>query len=756
MQYIFILFTIRIVWTNGQSGNFPDCKSGPLSSFPICNQSLPSRQRAVDLISRMTIMEKISYMITTADTIPRLGLPKYEWWSEALHGLGYSPGVVFGGDLPAATSFPMPINIGATFNMRLVHDIANIISTEARAFNNEGRAGLTFFTPNINIFRDPRWGRGQETPGEDPFLTSQYVYALIEGLQRGDDERYLKIAANCKHFDAYDLENWNGTNRHHFDAKVTDQDLVETYLPSFKTCIQDAQVASIMCSYNSINGIPACAHQFLLETIARESFHLNGFVVSDCGAIGNILYTHHYTSTVEDTVAVALHAGTDLECGVFYLFHLYDALNSKKIVETDIDQSLMRTLDVLIRLGWFDPPEQQIYRQLNKNNVDTLEARQLSLISAQESIVLLKNVDQALPLNINLLKNKKIALIGPTADATVTMQGIYHGQAPFLIDPVTGFKNLTAGNFINIEHARGCEISSHNEKDFAAAIELARSSDIVFFFGGIDHTIEREGVDRKSIDLPDIQLTLIKQLEKVARSPLHVVIMSGGGVDLSYIRDSTQCGSLLWIGYPGQSGGLGVATVVFGQYNPAGRLPVTIYPASYVDEVSMFDMQMRSSANNPGRTYKFYTGKAVYEFGYGLSYTTFNYTWNNNTIVSLYSIQSLIENNHNFLRTIISLIRVNVTNTGNMAGDDVVLAYVAQPNTINNQTVPFKQLFGFERIHLAINETKEVFFPFTIEAALAVTRDGSKWLYSGLYRIFVGQQQHMFSIELRGQSARLA
>jgi len=266
--YLIQLF-ILIIHSNAQSSTFPDCQSGPLSTFPICNQSLPSRQRAADLISRMTIVEKIAHMITTSDEIPRLGIPKYEWWSEALHGLAYSPGVFFGGDLPAASSFPMPINLGATFNMRLVNRIASIISTEARAFNNQGQAGLTFFTPNINIFRDPRWGRGQETPGEDTFLTSQYVYSLINGLQRGDDDRYLKIAANCKHFDAYDLEHWNGTTRHYFNAKVSDQDLVETYLPPFKSCIHDAQAASIMCSYNSINGIPACAHHFLLQTIAR-------------------------------------------------------------------------------------------------------------------------------------------------------------------------------------------------------------------------------------------------------------------------------------------------------------------------------------------------------------------------------------------------------------------------------------------------------------------------------------------------------
>ena len=269
MQWTLLFVLTLLKDIRSQSEYFPDCQSAPLSAWPICDQSLPSRQRAADLISRMTIDEKISHMITTTEAIPRLGLPKYEFWSEALHGLAYSPGVFFHGDFPAASSFPMPINLGATFNLSLVHRVASAISTEARAFSNHGQAGLTFFTPNINIFRDPRWGRGQETPGEDPFLTSQYVYALIQGLQGGSDERYLKIAATCKHFDAYDLEKWNGTDRHHFDAKVTDQDLVETYLPSFQSCIEDARVASIMCSYNSINGVPACANRLLLETIAR-------------------------------------------------------------------------------------------------------------------------------------------------------------------------------------------------------------------------------------------------------------------------------------------------------------------------------------------------------------------------------------------------------------------------------------------------------------------------------------------------------
>jgi len=269
MDFHSILFFIVVVTINAENLGFPDCKSGPLSTFPICNQSLTSRQRAADLVSRMTTAEKITQMISTAAGIPRLGLPDFQYWSEGLHGVAYSAAVSFGGDLPAATSFPMPINVAASFNMSLVNLMASVISTEARAFNNEGRAGLLFLSPNINIFRDPRWGRGQETPGEDPFLVSQYVYAYVTGYQGGEDERYLKVAANCKHFAAYDLDNWNGIDRIYFNAIVSNQDLIETYLPPFESCIRDAKSASIMCSYNSVNGIPSCANQFLLQTIVR-------------------------------------------------------------------------------------------------------------------------------------------------------------------------------------------------------------------------------------------------------------------------------------------------------------------------------------------------------------------------------------------------------------------------------------------------------------------------------------------------------
>lgn len=276
-----LLFTVAVT-ISAQDLGFPDCKSGPLSTFAICNQSVSSRQRAADLVSRMTTAEKITQLINTAVAIPRLGLPKFQWWSDGLHGVGYAPGVFFGGDLPAATSFPMPINLAATFNMSAVYHMASVTSTEGRAFSNEGRADLVFLSPNINIFRDPRWGRGQETPGEDPYLTSRYVSAFVDGLQRGEDQRYIKIAANCKHYAAYDLENWNGSSRFRFDARVTDQDLVETHLPAFESCIRDVQGATIMCSYNAVNGIPSCANQFLLQTIARYEKKVLCFLLFKC------------------------------------------------------------------------------------------------------------------------------------------------------------------------------------------------------------------------------------------------------------------------------------------------------------------------------------------------------------------------------------------------------------------------------------------------------------------------------------------
>lgn len=308
------------------------------------------------------------------------------------------------------------------------------------------------------------------------------------------------------------------------------------------------------------------------------------------------------------------------------------------------------------------------------------------------------------------------------------------------------------GHSIDIQYTLGCDINGTDESNFPAAIELARTADIVFFFAGLNQTIEKEGHDRITITLPDIQISLLEQLEKFVHSPIHVVVMSGSSLDLTFIRDSPKYASLIWAGYPGQSGGLAIASVVFGQYNPGGRLPITFYPGDYVNQVSMFDMSMRPSSTSPGRTYKFYTGQPVFEFGFGLSYTKFFYHWYNDSKTISYSIQSLMNTNPNRINIRIESFRVNVTNTGAMDGDDIVLAYIIPPQVLRDgQTSPIKQLFGFERIHLIVNETKQVFFPFNIETLLTVARDGSKWLHPGQYHIIIGNQ-HMFTVILGGHS----
>jgi beta-D-xylosidase 4 len=284
---------------------------------------------------------------------------------------------------------------------------------------------------------------------------------------------------------------------------------------------------------------------------------------------------------------------------------------------------------------------------------------------------------------------------------------------------------------------------------------LARQADLVFFFGGLNQSIEAESRDRVLIDILPIQMSLLQNIEKVVRSPLHVVIMSGSSLDLSYIRDSNNFGSLIWMGYAGQSGGQAVGSVIFGQYNPGGRLPITFYPGSYVDAVSMFDMQLRPSKTNPGRTYKFYTGQAVYEFGTGLSYTTFSYSWSNDSSIFSYSIRALLEKSYSQRRVLVERFRVNVTNTGSMGGDDVVLAFITPPRTsLKDPSPPIKQLFGFERVHLNVNETAQLYFPLYVNALQTIAHDGSKWLEPGLHQIVIGQK-FMYQIQLTGKAVRL-
>ena len=570
----------------------------------------------------MNTSEKVLRLQNSSPGIPRLGIPAYEWWSEALHGVAGSPGVSFAqnGNFSCATSFPEPIGLGATFDRYLIRALATVTSTEARAFNNVNRAGLDFWTPNINIFRDPRWGRGQETPGEDTYLSSEYVYYLIRGYQEGEDSRYYKIVADCKHYAGYDIEDWHGNERYGYNAIISNQDLVETYLPSFKSCLKDAHVGSAMCSYNAVNGVPACANGFLMNDIARDRWDWEGWITSDCDAVGNIYDSHHYTSNFSTLVQITLRAGCDIDCGGTLSAHGMQAYADGAIVDADLDLALLRQFSSLVRLGYFDPAENQVYRQYTWEHVNTTAAHGLDRIATRESIVLLKNAANTLPLDSSSIKS--IALIGPHANNPNVQEGNYNGRPCFIHTP---FSVLNAMKGMTVNYAQGVDVNTTRTSGIDAAISAAKNSDVIVYIGGIDETIESEGHDRNTIDLPGQQLNLLKQLEALGK-PVVAMFFGGGGVDISYLRDSANTQAILWAGYPAQSGGDAIVDVLFGDYSPAGRLPVTWYPAEYVDQVPMTDQSMRSSSTNPGRTYKFYTGKPVFAFGTGLSYTTFGYT----------------------------------------------------------------------------------------------------------------------------------
>ncbi|KAF5016055.1 hypothetical protein F66182_12392, partial [Fusarium sp. NRRL 66182] len=503
----------------------------------------------------------------------------------------------------------------AALNRTLINQIAGIIGTQARAFNNVGRYGLDAYAPNINGFRSPLWGRGQETPGEDAnFLSSSYAYEYITGLQGGVDPEHLKIAATAKHFAGYDLENWGGNSRLGFDASITQQDLAEYYTPQFLAASRYAKARSFMCSYNSVNGVPSCSSSFLLQTLLRENwdFPEYGYVSSDCDAVYNVFNPHGYASNQSAAAADSLRAGTDIDCGQTYPWHLNQSFIEGSVTRGEIERSIIRLYSNLVKLGYFDGDKSE-YRQLGWKDVVTTDAWNISYEAAVEGIVLLKN-DGVLPLGKNV---KSIALIGPWANATEQLQGNYYGKAPYLITPLQGAGD--AGYKVN--YALGTNITGNTTEGFADAISAAKKSDIVVYLGGIDNTIEAEGTDRLNVTWPGNQLDLIQQLGQTGK-PLVVLQMGGGQVDSSSIKSNSKVNALVWGGYPGQSGGKAIFDILSGKRAPAGRLVTTQYPAEYATQFPATDMNLRpDGASNPGQTYKWYTGTPVYDFGYGLFYT---------------------------------------------------------------------------------------------------------------------------------------
>ncbi|RZC64748.1 hypothetical protein C5167_008436 [Papaver somniferum] len=729
-------------------------KNPGLKNFSFCDSSLKISSRVDDLVKRLTLQEKITFIVNKAGSVSRLGIPSYEWWSEALHGVSYvGPGTHFSNVVPGATSFPQPILTAASFNVSLFYAIGQVVSNEARAMYNVGLAGLTYWSPNINIYRDPRWGRGQETPGEDPLLSSRYGSAYVRGLQEtGDsDPDRLKVAACCKHYTAYDVDNWKGVDRYTFDAKVTKQDMDDTYQPPFKSCVIDGNVASVMCSYNKVNGKPTCADADLLAGVIRGEWKLNGYIVSDCDSVDVLYKNQHYTKTPEEAAAVSIAAGLDLDCGTFLGQHTEAAVKGGLLNESAIDNAVSNNFATLFRLGFFDGnPSEQKYGKLGPKDVCTQANQELARETARQGIVLLKNKPASLPLSATGIKS--LAVIGPNAKATKTMIGNYEGTPCKYTTPLDG---LTA--LVPTVYSAGCSDTACGTAQLDEAKKIAAQADATVLIVGTDQSIETESRDRLDIYLPGQQPHLVSEIAKVSKGPVILVIMSGGSMDITFAKDDPKISSILWVGFPGEAGGAAIADVIFGSYNPSGRLPMTWYPQAFADKVPMTNMNMRPdpATGYPGRSYRFYTGDTVYAFGDGLSYTTFHHR-----LVRAPKLVSIpLEEKHmchseecksidvvseNICQNLVFDIHLRVKNRGRTSGSHTVLVFSTPPAVHNS---PKKNLLGFEKVFLESQMMQIVKFKIDVCKDLSVVdENGNKKVGLGEHVVHIGDLKHTLNV----------
>lgn len=719
--------------------SFPDCHKGPLSKTLVCDTSARPHDRAAALVSMFTFEELVNSTGNNIPPIPRLGLPPYQVWSEALHGLDRAD-FSDSGEYSWATSFPSPILSMAALNRTLINQIGGIISTQGRAFNNVGRYGLDVYAPNINAFRHPVWGRGQETPGEDAYcLCSSYAYEYITGIQGGVDPEHLKLVATAKHYAGYDIENWHDHSRLGNDMNITQQDLSEYYTPQFLAAVRDARVHSVMSSYNAVNGVPSGASSFLLQTLLRESwgFVEDGYVSSDCDSVYNVFNPHGYAANITGAAADSMRAGTDIDCGTSYQYHLNESFFQGEISRSEIEVGVTRLYSNLASLGYFDG-KNSAYRHLDWSDVTETDAWNIAYEAAVEGIVLLKN-DGVLPLSKGI---GSVALIGPWANATEQMQGNYYGPAPYLTSPLAA---LEASN-LEVNYAFGTNISSESTDGFAAAEDAANKSDVIVFAGGIDNTIEAEGMDRANITWPGNQLDLIKQLSQLGK-PLIVLQMGGGQVDSSSLKANENVNALLWGGYPGQSGGQALLDIITGKRAPAGRLTTTQYPAEYAMQFPAIDMSLRPHSQNPGQTYMWYTGEPVYEFGHGLFYTTFKTSLassRNLTNGSSFDIVDLLSRSHVGYnvpeqRPFLDF-TVSVTNTGEVVSDYTAMLFAN--TTAGPKPLPNKWLVGYDRLGSLVPQTSQIMsIPVSLDSVARTDSLGNRVVYPGKYELALNNER---------------
>ena len=690
-----------------------------------------ARQRATELVDRMTVEEMASQLRFDAPAIERLGVPEYNWWNEALHGVARSG---------TATVFPQAIGLGATFDTELLYEVGNCISTETRAKYNEVAKhgdrdiykGITMWSPNVNLFRDPRWGRGQETYGEDPYLISELAIPFIKGLQ-GDGE-YLKVAACAKHFAVH-----SGPEalRHSFDAKADLKDMWETYLPAFEACVKEAKVEAVMGAYNRTNGEVCCAHSYLMDDVLRGQWEFEGHYVSDCWAVRDFHENHKVTATPEESVKLALEHGCDVNCGCTYE-RIMNAYEAGMISKETIRASAIRLFTTRFLLGMFDKTE---FDEIPYEAVDCKEHRKLAEKAACESVVLLKN-DGILPLDKN--KIKTIGVIGPNADSRKALKGNYHGTSSRYITVLEGIQDILEDD-VRVLYAKGCHLHldkveplAREDDRISEAVAVAEHSDVVVLCLGLNENLEGEegdtgnsyaSGDKIDLQFPAPQRRLLAAIA-ATKKPLILCSMTGSAMDLEDASNVSNAVLQTW--YPGARGGGQVAEILFGMKNPSGKLPVTFYSRkNTLPEFTDYSMK--------GRTYRYMTEQPMYPFGYGLNYGKAEVL---SAKVADAAFETLLEGSELTLE-------VEVTNKGEHVAEEVLQVYVRAEGT------PYEvlnvKLGAFKRVSLEPDETKCVTITVPAKAFMVVNEKGLRIFEGEAATLSVGfSQPDERSCELMG------
>ena len=707
---IFILSLLLSISTNAQY------------KYAFQNPALSIDKRADNLIQQLTTEEKINLLLYNSPGVERLGIPKYNWWNEALHGVARAG---------RATVFPQAIGMAATFNDSLIYKVATAISDEARAkFNaavkNNNRSqylGLTFWSPNINIFRDPRWGRGHETYGEDPYLTGSIGTAFVKGLQ-GNNPNYYKTVACAKHFAVH-----SGPEplRHEFNATVSNNDLRNTYLPAFKKLVTEAKVGGIMCAYNRTDSLPCCTSKFLLQDILRKEWNFKGYVVTDCWALDDIFRYHKFVKTDEEAAALAVKANVNVECGNT-LKALQGALNKGLITQMEIDASLKINVEILFKLGLFDAAEKNPYHKIGESVINNTAHRALAKETAVQSMVLLSNKNNTLPLSKNV---KHVLVTGPNADVSNVLMANYNGNSRSCINFLEGISGHVSASTI-ITYNQGCSLTDTAMQEVYWQINDA---DAVIAVLGLSPLLEGEngdaylseaGGDKKDIKFPYAQLKYLRKLREKTTKPLIVILTTGSAIELEEVEKIADAVLLAW--YPGEEGGNAAAAILFGEANPAGRLPVTFY-RSTGDLPPFEDYSMKE------RTYRYFSGKPLHSFGFGLSYTNFIYA---DLAVSKF------KSDLNF--------KLTIKNIGKYDGDEVVQLYLRKIDAAAG--MPFKELKSFKRIRIKKWSSKTISFLLTRKNMEYWDENKNGYfVYPGEYEVMIGSSsediklRHRFTVQ---------